>query len=102
MQLLLLPCFSSLGHRSPMPHPACRCLQDAAQESPATFSEGCRAEVASYEARATSDYRLDARLAAACSADVQRLCPPDDLCGALARECGCSAVAAIDISAAAG
>ncbi|KAL6765625.1 hypothetical protein V8C86DRAFT_2455787 [Haematococcus lacustris] len=50
-----------------------RCLQQNKHQQ--GFSKACREEVQLYEQEATSDYRLNARLATACVKDISQLCP---------------------------
>ena len=56
--------------RSPRFAPSC--LQE--NKSKKDFGESCRQEVASYEHRASKDYRLNYRLRTACKADMSELC----------------------------
>eukprot|EP00201_Polytomella_parva_P015143 CAMPEP_0175066598 /NCGR_PEP_ID=MMETSP0052_2-20121109/16604_1 /TAXON_ID=51329 ORGANISM="Polytomella parva, Strain SAG 63-3" /NCGR_SAMPLE_ID=MMETSP0052_2 /ASSEMBLY_ACC=CAM_ASM_000194 /LENGTH=941 /DNA_ID=CAMNT_0016333331 /DNA_START=144 /DNA_END=2969 /DNA_ORIENTATION=- len=51
---------------------AIRCLQE--HQFDRDFGSNCRKEVASYERRASSDFRLNHRLAAACQNDALNLC----------------------------
>ncbi|KAJ9517943.1 hypothetical protein QJQ45_004245 [Haematococcus lacustris] len=50
-----------------------RCLQQNKHQQ--VFSKACREEVQLFEQEATSDYRLNARLATACVKDISQLCP---------------------------
>ncbi|EFN51157.1 hypothetical protein CHLNCDRAFT_141382 [Chlorella variabilis] len=64
-----------------------RCLQLAVEQHKEEVSERCSDEVAAYEAKASRDYRLNARLATACKEAVDQSCP--NVCGKDARKTGC-------------
>lgn len=55
---------------------AIRCLQEHKDDP--DFGKECRSQVQEYEAQASSDYRLNYRLAKACKADIGDLC--SDVC----------------------
>ena len=63
-----MPSFPS----SPPPLLPLRCLQDKKVEK--DFGKGCKAEVVKYEAEISQDYRLNTRLAKACTLDIEIKC----------------------------
>ncbi len=67
-----------------LPSSSCRCLQEN-RKRPTGFGAECKAELQKTEQRMAQDYRLNYRLAKACSKDIdsmcQGLCKPDQVRG---------------------